>query len=92
MIMLKYFEKFKKEFPNSIKYINDNLTELRCGRCGAPILKETNTDVYPYQCLNCDENKFSFEVRKSNVKVSGNELYTILEYVVNELNLDKREE
>lgn len=89
MIMLKYFEKFKKEFPNSVKYINDNLTELRCG---TPILKETNTDVYPYQCLNCDENKFSFEVRKSNVKVSGNELYTMLEYVVNELNLDKRKE
>lgn len=90
--MLSYLEKFKKDFPNSVKYINDNLTELRCNRCGAPVLKEINTDCYPYQCLNCDENKFSFEVRKSNINANDNELYTILEYVVNELNLDKRKE
>lgn len=44
MIMLKYLEKFKKEFPNSVKYIDDNLTELRCGRCGGSILTEPDID------------------------------------------------
>lgn len=39
--------------------------KLICRHCGGNITKETDTELkknYPYVCLNCDENFYSFEV------------------------------
>lgn len=33
-------------------------------RCGAPVLRESRMIDYPYQCMNCDEDLYHFEVRK----------------------------
>ena len=41
-------------------------TNLKCKRCGNFVYKEIHrrnpSFDYPYVCLNCDENMFSFEV------------------------------
>lgn len=40
--------------------------KLKC-KCGEYIHKETDKELkkdYPYVCLNCDENMFSFEVEE----------------------------
>lgn len=46
--MEKVLEKYKHKYPNSVKYIEDNLTDLRCFRCGSPLLKELESEEYPY--------------------------------------------
>lgn len=39
--------------------------KLICNRCGGKVVKEVDTELkkeYPYYCLVCDENMYSFEV------------------------------
>lgn len=86
--MKKILEKYKHKYPNSVKYIEDNLTDLRCFRCGSPLLKELESEEYPYQCLTCDENMFSFEAIKSETALTDNEAKNMLEYVSRELKID----
>ena len=52
-------------------------------------MKEPESEEYPYQCLTCDENMFSFEARKSETALTDNEANNMLEYVLRELKLDK---
>lgn len=87
--MEKNLEKYRQKYPNSVKYIEDNLTDLRCFRCGSLLLKEPESEEYPYQCLTCDENMFSFETIKSETALTDNEAKNMLEYVLRELKLDK---
>ena len=87
--MKKILEKYKHKYPNSVKYIEDNLTDLRCFRCGSPLLKEPESEEYPYQCLTCNESMFAFEARKSETALTGDEEKNMLEYVLRELKLDK---
>lgn len=35
-----------------------------CKRCGCVVYKEFDDIDYPYVCLNCDENKYGFEVKE----------------------------
>lgn len=86
--MEKILEKYKHKYPNSVKYIEDNLTDLRCFRCGSPLLKEPEPEEYPYQCFACDENMFSFEAIKNDTALTDNEVKNMLEYVLRELKLD----
>lgn len=86
--MEKILEKYKHKYPNSVKYIEDNLTDLRCFRCGSLLLKESEPEEYPYQCLACDENMFSFEAIKNDTALTDNEVKNMLEYVLRELKLD----
>lgn len=86
--MNKYLEKFNQKLPKTVKYIEDNLTNLRCRRCGRPILKETNVEGYPYQCLNCDENMFSFETYEAADNFSEQELEELLGNAISVLGLD----
>ena len=87
--MEKILEKYKYKYPNSVKYIEDNLTDLRCFHCGSPLLKEPESEGYPYQCLACNENMFSFEAIKSETARTDSEAKNMLEYVLRELKLDK---
>lgn len=87
--MEKILEKYKHKYPNSVKYIEDNLTDLRCFRCGSPLLKEAESEEYSYQCLACDENMFSFEAIKNDAALTDNEVKNMLEYVLRELKLDR---
>lgn len=80
--MEKILEKYKHKYPNSVKYIEDNLTDLRCFRCGSLLLKEPEPEEYPYQCLACDENMFSFEAIKNDTALTDNEVKNMLEYVL----------
>jgi len=34
--------------------------ERCCNKCGKKV-KKVKSKVYPYECLNCDENKYGFE-------------------------------
>jgi len=44
-------------------YDGPALTDKTCNRCGSIVIVETDPDIdYPYCCLNCDENMYSFEV------------------------------
>lgn len=59
----KTFAKYEKDFPKSVKYVRDNMTDsLRCYSCNCPILKQPDNDKYPFQCLNCDEDRTRLEV------------------------------
>jgi hypothetical protein len=59
-------EKFNVEqYPKTFTYVLENDTHnIRCNGCGSVVLKETNGSDYPYQCLFCDENLYSFETHK----------------------------
>ena len=49
-------------YPNTHAYVMENDTvNRRCNRCGSVVLKETNIESYPYQCMNCDENMYEIE-------------------------------
>ena len=37
-------------------------TDCRCGRCGKNVILETSDMEYPFYCIECDENMYSFEV------------------------------
>lgn len=47
-------------------YNETDLTERKCKRCGCYVLCEKFIgQYYPYYCVNCDENMFTFETVKS---------------------------
>ena len=48
--------------PKTYAYVMENDTvNRRCNKCGSVVLKETNIESYPYQCMACDENMFEIE-------------------------------
>jgi len=49
-----------------MKYTKKDKTEFKCKNCHDKVYKEINKtrDNYPFVCLTCDENMFSFEVEK----------------------------
>ena len=86
--MNKHLEKYKDKLPKSVKYVEDNLTNYRCIRCGSPIFLETEVKDYPYQCLTCDENMYSFEVETSEQEVTAEEIESIIAYLIQQKGLD----
>ena len=86
--MNKHLEKYKDKLPKSVKYVEDNLTNFRCIRCGSPILLEPEIEDYPYQCLTCDENMYSFEVEASEQEVTAEEIENIITYLTQQMGLD----
>ena len=89
--MNQHLEKYKDKLPQSVKYVEDNLTNYRCTRCGSPILLETEVKDYPYQCLTCDENMYSFEVEASEQEVTAEETESIIAYLTQQKGLDIRD-
>lgn len=58
--MIEKFEPSKH--PNSFAYFFKRYAEgKRCSRCGKPVLR-SDIEGYSFQCLNCDEDLFGFEV------------------------------
>jgi DNA-directed RNA polymerase subunit RPC12/RpoP len=52
------------------KYFNGvwhEYTGLQCRRCRNPVWKSDNPE-YSYQCLECDEDLYSFDVEKQERK------------------------
>ncbi len=45
------------------KYINVSKGLIRCPKCGKP-LKVSDNPEYSYECLDCDEDFYSFECDK----------------------------
>ena len=86
--MNKHLGKYKDKLPKSVKYVEDNLTNYRCIRCGSPILLEPEIADYPYQCLTCDENMYSFEVESSGQEVTAEEIENIITYLTQQKGLD----
>ena len=86
--MKEIYEKFRPKYPKTVKYIEDNITSLRCNMCGRPILKETNVEGYPYQCMNCDENLYLFETTKTEGQFSDEEIKDLIEDTAAKLLLD----
>ena len=63
MRISKRLEKYKDMYPKTVKYIAEKFRKnRRCTRCGAPVLRESRMIDYPYQCMNCDEDLYHFEV------------------------------
>ncbi|MBE5940812.1 MAG: hypothetical protein E7266_10545 [Lachnospiraceae bacterium] len=66
-----------KKHPKTYKYVleNDTLTR-RCNSCGCVVLKETNVEDYPFQCMSCDVNLYTFETHlgKRHTKKEFDEL------------------
>ena len=55
----------------SVKYDPMLATDQRCKRCSTKVLKETDENLkkdYQYYCPTCDENMFSFEVSKDELR------------------------
>ena len=47
--------------PKTFAYVLEHDTHTRrCGACGSVVLR-SDTLGYSYQCMNCDEDKYSFE-------------------------------
>ena len=86
--MTKHIEKLRRKYPNTVKYIENNLTAYRCFRCHGPVIKEPDSD-YPFQCLNCDENLYHFEVRRSKQPITDVETEELAERAEELLMLDK---
>ena len=50
--------------PNTFAYVLEHDTFIvKCNRCGSPVLK-SDLDGYVYQCMNCDEDLYSFETHQ----------------------------
>ena len=50
---------------------NQKKTNYRCFRCGTFVLEETVEALrkeYPFYCPTCDENMYSFEVNKDDMR------------------------
>jgi hypothetical protein len=48
---------------DEIEYEGPALSDKKCNRCGCVVLHETAKEMdYPYYCINCDQNMYSFEV------------------------------
>ena len=86
--MAKHIEKLRHKYPNTVQYIENNLTAYHCFRCHSPVIKEPGSD-YPFQCLNCDENLYHFEVRGSKQPVTDAEMAELAERAAEILMLDK---
>lgn len=86
--MNKHLEKYKNKLPKSVKYVEENLTNYRCIRCGSPILLDPEIEDYPYQCLTCDENMYSFEVESSEQELTAEEIENIITYLTQQKGLD----
>tara|TARA_B100001939_G_C16796476_1_gene553681 strand:+ start:23 stop:214 length:192 start_codon:yes stop_codon:yes gene_type:complete len=44
-------------------YTLENCTSKHCPKCNELLFNETEVDIdYPYACLLCDENFYSFEI------------------------------
>lgn len=59
-------EKFNPEkSPKTMAYVleRDNVN-IRCNRCGRPVLKTDIGGGYKYQCMNCDEDLYAVETHK----------------------------
>lgn len=61
---------------------------MRCINCGYPVLK-SDLDDYPYQCIYCDEDKFSFEVKSSGKPITDIEKYNMLIMIDTEMGFDE---
>jgi hypothetical protein len=59
-------EKFNVEkYPQTFAYVVEyDMHKIRCNMCGSVVLREPDTKEYPYQCLSCDENLYSFETHE----------------------------
>ncbi len=89
MNIRKRLKKYVSKYPRTVNYIARTLVEnIRCGACGSPILRETNVKGYPYQCMNCDENKMSFETKASETPITDAELEQLVESTAELLLLD----
>ena len=76
-------------YPKTVKYIAEKFRKnCRCIRCGAPVLRESRMIDYPYQCMNCDEDLYRFEVRKSKQPVTDAEIEELVERTAGLLLLD----
>lgn len=65
---------------NAIKYVKKRLVKNRvCNRCGSYVLKSESKD-YSYQCMKCDEDLYTFETRKTNVKIKDMQLKRLIVY------------
>ena len=52
----------KEKYPKTFAYVKENDTvNRRCNRCGSVVLRETNINCYPFQCMSCDENMYGIE-------------------------------
>lgn len=82
-------KKYKERYPKTVKYIRKTFKKnLRCGACGGSILRETNMRGYPYQCMNCDEDKYEFEVKHVKSDITDKELNDLVERTAELLLLD----
>jgi len=57
--------KIELEDENILDAYKNYKTNKRCKRCNSFVYKEIDKDllkIYPYVCLNCNENMFNFEV------------------------------
>lgn len=76
-----------KPTPKSEEYVLAHLPGLmKCNRCGEPVLK-SSTDGYTYQCLNCDEDLFSFEASPLKA-MTPTQLATLIQNAKDTLLLD----
>lgn len=89
MRISKRLEKYKDMYPKTVKYIAEKFRKnRRCTRCGAPVLRESRMIDYPYQCMNCDEDLYHFEVRKNKQPVTDAEIEELVERTAELLLLD----
>lgn len=89
MRISKRLEKYKDMYPKTVKYIAEKFRKnRRCTRCGAPVLRESRMIDYPYQCMNCDEDLYHFEVRNSKQPVTDAEIEELVERTAELLLLD----
>ena len=56
-----------KKFSNSHKGRWYENTDMACRRCGNPVYESDNPE-YRYQCFQCDEDLYSFEVIRQERK------------------------
>ena len=92
-LLISELKRYARKFPNTVKFMLDNYTgNLRCRRCGSLVFREPEIKHYPYQCLHCDENMFSFEVKKSDKPVTVCEVEDLVCCALGSLGLDEDNE
>lgn len=77
------------EDTEAMQYIaeNDTTSVKRCNRCNQPVLR-SQTDGYSYQCMNCDEDLYEFEVHDGEC-YTPDEYLELLKNTKNVLALDE---
>tara|TARA_R110000803_G_scaffold99639_1_gene167780 strand:+ start:222 stop:380 length:159 start_codon:yes stop_codon:yes gene_type:complete len=49
-----------------MSYKKKDKTNIDCPKCNSKLYNETEKDIdYPYVCLDCDENFYNIEVKKT---------------------------